>query len=155
MIIFECAVESEIDTFCSVFELKNIYWKWDKRGWDGGQECGVAFRPECGASVPSALFSCFLMISCCWRPDWGLRPMERQTLLTELRGDPLPRTSCERFTAPMMETPPFTARASQLPEEGCLRNCRGSFLRFFSSARDGGFDYIIFATLIKISKWWR
>lgn len=77
MIIFECAVESEIDTFCFVFEFKKMYRKWDKRGWDGGQECGVQLGPECGASVPSALFSCFLMLSCCWKPDWGLRPMEK------------------------------------------------------------------------------
>lgn len=63
------------------------------------------------------------MISCGRKPDWGPRPMKRRTLPTELRDDPLPRTSCERSAAPMMETPPFTARASKLPEEGCFCNC--------------------------------
>lgn len=130
------------DTLCFVFVFKKNVLEMRQRGWDGGQECSVSFRRECGAfawdkhsvsSVPSALFSCFLMITCCRKPDRGLRPTKRQTLLRERRDDPPPPPSA---VLPASVSPPWWWKRLRLRREppNCLKRAASVIAGFCAEA---------------------
>lgn len=172
LITFDCAVKSEFLHILLCFCIKKIYWKWDKGDEtevkSAALNLGVNVVPTRGINILCPPFLLRSSLVFWWQAAFGSLTEDSVPWKDKLYSrsfmmipsPALPCTSCERFTALMMETPQFAARASKLPEEGCFCNCGVCTEATFISAvlqlrtRRRFWLHHIY-TLIKITKWWQ